>query len=165
MNSQNQTQTQVLFLPDQNKNAYEACPNFCQFWYSTVHYIYLFKIRNTTESAGGLAKSHCAVKGTFCGRTDRFTTQMFINRGNINELQRNINQQYFIGESISNYLFLWASPPEHLCTSAPLSLSASTTACFQFPAALLLSARTPAPRPQRHTERSGVNMVIGGGDW
>lgn len=45
MNTQiklNFTQTQVLFLPDQNKNAYNNSPNFCQFWYSTVHYIYLF---------------------------------------------------------------------------------------------------------------------------
>lgn len=42
-------------------------------------------------------QNHIAVsRGTFCGCTDRFTTQMFTNRGNINGPQHNINQQYLI---------------------------------------------------------------------
>lgn len=115
-------------------------------------YIYLFEIRNTTESAGGLAKSQCAVKGTFCGCTDRFTTQMFINRGNINEPQRSINQQHVIYMK-TDYLSLCVAPPEHLHTSAPLSRSASTTACFQFPAALLLSPSFSRASDPRDTPR------------
>lgn len=72
---------------------------FCQFRCSTVHYIYLFRIINTTERTGGLAKSHRAVRGAFCGCTDRFTTQMFINRGKVNEAWHGINQQTLMSEN------------------------------------------------------------------
>lgn len=120
------------------------------------NYIYLFEIRNTTESAGGLAKSHCAVKGTFCGCTDRFTAQMFINRGNISEPQYQPTTRYIYMKA--DYPSLRVAPPEHLHTSAPpLSHPASATACFQFPAALLLFpiVRPRSPTPETHREVRG----------
>lgn len=59
-------------------------------------------------------------------------------------------------ENRSVIIFPYSTPPEHLYTSAPLSLSASTTACFQFPAALLLSSRSPAlTTPETHREVMG----------
>lgn len=79
---------------------------FCQFRCSAVHYIYLFRIINTTERTGGLAKSHRAVRGAFCGCTDRFTTQMFINRGKVNEAWRGINQQTLMSENWSGIIIL-----------------------------------------------------------
>lgn len=128
------------------------------------NYIYLFEIRNTTESAGGLAKSHCAVKGTFCGCTDRFTAQMFINRGNISEPQYQPTTRYIYECRLSfpARRSTWTSA--HICspslTLPPLRHASNfLRRCSSSPS----FARTR--RPQRHTERSGVNMVIGGGDW
>lgn len=147
---------------------------FCQFRCSAVHYIYLFRIINTTERTGGLAKSHRAVRGAFCGCTDRFTTQMFINRGKVNEAWHGINQQTLMSENWSRIIILmgcllYLSICTHLLFSLhclPLPRRAfNFLHCCSSPLLLLCSDPLHRPPPRDTAKGQGVNMVIGGGDW